>query len=149
MLSENDKVPNLALPNDLGGTTKLSSLKGQVVVLYFYPKDDTPGCTTQAKDFTCSAGAFKAAGAQIIGVSPDSVASHAKFRAKHALEITLAADEDHAVATAFGVWVEKYMGVERSTFLIDKTGKIARVWRKVKVAGHIDEVLEAVKSLER
>jgi thioredoxin-dependent peroxiredoxin len=155
MLSENDKVPDATLPDDAGGTIKLSKLKGQIVVLYFYPKDDTPGCTTQAKDFTCSAAQFKAAGAQIIGVSPDSVASHAKFRAKHDLAVQLAADEDHAVATAFGVWVEKsmygkkYMGVERSTFLIDKAGKIARVWRKVKVPGHVDEVLDAVKALGR
>ncbi len=153
MLTENAKAPDITLPDDAGGTISLSKLKGRTVVLYFYPKDDTPGCTTQAKDFSCSSSQFKAAGAHIIGVSPDSVASHAKFRAKHELSVQLASDEDQAVANAFGVWVEKsmygkkYMGVERSTFLIDKTGKIVRIWRKVKVPGHVNEVLAAVQAL--
>ena len=154
MLSEGRKAPDFKLPDDGGKTLQLTKLKGRPVVIYFYPKDDTSGCTAEAKDFSCLAGDFAAAGAEVIGISPDSPASHAKFKAKHDLGVRLAADEDKAVAQAYGVWVEKsmygrkYMGVERSTFLVDKSGKLARIWRKVKVPGHAEEVLEAVKALK-
>lgn len=153
MLNDGDKAPDFSLPADDGTTIILSKLKGRPVVIYFYPKDDTPGCTTQAKDFSCLLDSFAAAGAHLIGISPDSAKSHAKFKAKHELAIALAADEEKSVATAYGVWVEKsmygktYMGVERSTFLIDKSGKIARSWRKVKVPGHAQQVLDAVTAL--
>lgn len=155
MLNPGDKAPDFALPDDNGHTVSLTKLKGRVVVVYFYPKDDTSGCTAQAKDFSCQIEAFSAAGADVIGISPDSSRSHLKFKTKHDLVLTLAADEDNATATAYGVWVEKsmygrkYMGVERSTFLIDKKGKIAQLWRKVKVPGHVDEVLAAVKALNQ
>ena len=153
MLEDGSKAPDFDMAKSGGGRIRLAKLKGKAVVLYFYPKDDTPGCTTEAKDFSTLSGEFAAAGAIVVGVSPDSAASHDKFCAKHALTIELGADEDHAVATAYGVWVEKsmygkkYMGVERSTFLIDPSGRIARMWRKVKVPGHAKEVLAAVKSL--
>ena len=153
MLDEDDQAPDFALPGDNGQTVVLSKHKGRPVVVYFYPKDDTSGCTAQAKDFSCQLDAFKAAGADIIGISPDSTISHLKFKTKHGVALTLAADEDKAIATAYGVWVEKsmygrkYMGVERSTFLVGKTGKIVQLWRKVKVPGHVDEVLSAVKAL--
>jgi len=122
-------------------------------VLYFYPKDDTSGCTAEAKDFSCLAPEFRKAGVEVIGVSPDSLVSHQKFHKKYDLAVRLAADADKAVANAYGVWVEKsmygrkYMGVERSTFLIDKKGRIAKSWRKVKVPGHAEEVLAAAKAL--
>jgi thioredoxin-dependent peroxiredoxin len=154
MVNDGDKAPDFTLPADDGKTITLSKFKGKPVVVYFYPKDDTPGCTTEAKDFSCLTAEFEAAGAVIMGVSPDSAQSHAKFRAKHGLTFTLAADETQIAANAYGVWVEKamygrkYMGVERSTFLIDGAGKIAKSWRKVKVPGHAEEVLAAVKSLK-
>lgn len=154
MLNQGDIAPDFALPDDNGHTVALSKLKGRPVVVYFYPKDDTSGCTAQAKDFSCQLDAFKAAGADVIGISPDSSRSHLKFKIKHHLALTLAADEDKAAATAYGVWVEKsmygrkYMGVERSTFLIDKNGSIIQLWRKVKVPGHVDEVLKAVQALK-
>jgi thioredoxin-dependent peroxiredoxin len=154
MLEDGNKAPKFEMPGDDGSKINLSGSKARVMVLYFYPKDDTSGCTAEAKDFSCMAAQFKAAGADIVGVSPDSIESHKKFKKKHDLAVTLAADEDRKVATAFGVWVEKsmygkkYMGVERSTFLIDKTGKIAKSWRKVKVPGHAEEVLAAVKALK-
>jgi peroxiredoxin Q/BCP len=153
MLQDGDKAADFALPADSGETLKLSSLKGKAVVLYFYPKDDTSGCTTEAKDFTGLAPEFRKAGVEVIGISPDSVESHRKFKKKHSLAVELAADTDKAVAAAYGVWVEKsmygrkYMGVERSTFLIDRKGRIARSWRKVKVPGHAAEVLAAAKAL--
>lgn len=153
MLKEGDKAPDFSLPTDTGATVKMSKLKGKTVVVYFYPKDDTPGCTTEAKDFSCMINDFKSAGAEIIGISPDPVASKAKFRKKHDLSVQLAADEERKVVEAYGVWVEKsmygkkYMGVERSTFLIDKSGKLVRIWTKVKVPGHAAEVLEAAKAL--
>ncbi len=153
MLKEGDKAPDFSLPTDTGATLKLSKLKGKTVVVYFYPKDDTPGCTTEAKDFSCMINDFKSAGAEIIGISPDPVASKAKFRKKHDLSVQLAADEERNVVEAYGVWVEKsmygkkYMGVERSTFLIDKSGKLVRIWTKVKVPGHAAEVLAAAKAL--
>jgi thioredoxin-dependent peroxiredoxin len=153
MVEEGKTAPDFDLPTE-DGKVKLSKLKGQPVVVYFYPKDDTSGCTTEAKDFSCLIADFKKAGATVIGVSPDSVAAHKKFRTKHELTVTLAADEEKAAAGAYGVWVEKsmygkkYMGIERSTFLIDKGGKVAKAWRKVKVPGHADEVLKAVKALK-
>jgi thioredoxin-dependent peroxiredoxin len=146
-------APTFALSLDDGTQLTLAKLKGQPVVLYFYPKDDTSGCTTEAREFSALIGQFEAARAKVIGISPDSVASHQKFIKKHELAVSLGADEDKAVAIAFGIWVEKsmygkkYMGVERSTFLIDHRGKIAKSWRKVKVPGHAAEVLEAVKAL--
>jgi len=155
MVDNGDAAPDFALPADNGETVRLAKLKGRPVVLYFYPKDDTSGCTVEAKDFTALADRFKAAGAQVIGVSPDSVASHQKFAKKHDLQVRLVADEDNSVATAYGVWVEKsmygrkYMGVERSTFLIGNTGRIAKSWRKVKVPGHASEVLAAVEALNK
>jgi len=153
MVEDGDRAPDFELPTDGGKMLKLSRLKGKPVVLYFYPKDDTSGCTAEAKDFSRLAGQFSKAGAEVIGVSPDGVESHQQFRRKHDLAIALAADADKAVARAYGVWVEKsmygrtYMGVERSTFLIDSTGRIARSWRKVKVPGHAEEVLAATQAL--
>lgn len=152
MLQDGDKAADFELPAENGEKLKLSSLKGKPVVLYFYPKDDTSGCTAEAKDFTRLAPDFRKAGVAVIGISPDSVESHRKFRKKHDLKVQLAADTDKAAATAYGVWVEKsmygrkYMGVERSTFLIDRDGRIARSWRKVKVPGHAAEVLAAAKT---
>ena len=153
MVQNGDPAPDFELPTENGEKLKLAKLKGKPVVVYFYPKDDTSGCTSEAKDFSAMAAQFQKAGVAVIGVSPDSVESHRKFQKKYDLKVQLAADEDKAVATAFGVWVEKsmygrkYMGVERSTFLIDKTGRIARSWRKVKVPGHAAQVLEAAKEI--
>ena len=153
MIEEGSIAPEFELETE-DGKLRLSTLKGKPVVVYFYPKDDTSGCTAEAKDFTCLSDAFKAAGAEVIGISPDSVASHKKFRTKHELSIKLAADEDKTAASAYGVWVEKsmygrkYMGVERSTFLIDAKGRVARAWHKVKVPKHAEQVLEAVKALK-
>jgi peroxiredoxin Q/BCP len=154
MLEEGAKAPDFQLPADDGTSVKLSKLKGHPVVVYFYPKDDTTGCTREAKDFTDLSADFAKAGAQVYGISPDSVKSHDKFRAKHGLSVRLLSDEEKEVSTAFGVWVEKamygkkYMGVERSTFLIDGKGRIAKAWRKVSVPGHVEEVLDAVKALK-
>ena len=153
MLEEGQKAPDFKLPDANGDTVQLSKLKGKTVVLYFYPKDDTSGCTTQAQDFTAAMQEFKDLDAQVLGMSPDSAAKHQKFRDKYDLAVQLIADEEKTALEAYGVWVEKsmygkkYMGVERSTFLIDKTGKIKRVWRKVKVKGHVAEVLDAVRQL--
>ena len=154
MVVEGKSSPDIEFDLDDGSKTRLSGLRGRPVVLYFYPKDDTPGCTTEAKDFSCLVDDFKHAGADVIGVSPDDAKSHKKFRDKHALAIKLASDVDKAIAQTFGVWVEKsmygktYMGVERATFLVDKAGKVAKAWRKVKVKGHAEEVLAAVKALK-
>jgi peroxiredoxin Q/BCP len=147
------KAPDFDLPLGDGERARLRDFKGAPLVLYFYPKDDTAGCTREAIEFTEKLNAFKKAGARVLGVSRDTVAAHAKFAAKHDLKIALGSDEDGAVTEAYGVWVEKtlygrkYMGIERSTFLIDAKGVIAQAWRKVKVAGHVDEVLAAVKAL--
>lgn len=155
MLNEGDKAPDFELPMETGDTFKLSDFERKGVVLYFYPKDDTSGCTLEAKDFSSFAADFSKAGVEVVGLSPDSVQSHQKFIKKYNLAVRLAADEDKAVATAYGVWVEKsmygrkFMGVERSTFLIDKTGRIARIWRKVKVPGHAEEVLAAARALAK
>lgn len=154
-VSKGAKVPAFKLPTDDGGSVSPADLAGHPAVVYFYPKDDTTGCTTEAKDFTRLARKFKAAGVAVIGISPDSVKKHQRFREKHELDIRLAADEDHAVAEKFGVWVEKsmygrkFMGVERSTFLIDAKGRIAEAWHKVKVPGHADEVLAAALQLAK
>lgn len=152
-LKPGDPAPPFDLPTAGGGRVSLASLKGKPAVLYFYPKDDTPGCTQEALNFTEKAKQFAAAKAAVIGVSRDSAARHEKFAAKHGLNVTLAADEDGLACEAYGVWGEKklygrsYMGVERATFLIDARGRIARVWRKVRVPGHVEEVLAAVQSL--
>ncbi len=151
MLSEGDVAPDFELPGAGGETLTLSALKGKKIVLYFYPKDDTSGCTQEAIEFNALREKFAKAGAAIVGVSPDSAKKHDKFRDKYELKLALAADENKTTLEAYGVWVEKsmygrkYMGVERSTFLIDAKGKIAKIWRKVKVPGHADEVLAAVK----
>lgn len=151
-LVEGAIAPDFDLPTD-SGRIKLADHKGRVVVLYFYPKDDTPGCTVEALDFTRLAGAFAEAGAVVVGMSPDTPKSHGKFRDKHGLGIALAADEDTATLQRYGVWKEKsmygrtYMGVERTTMLIGKDGRLARIWRKVKVPGHAEEVLAAAKAL--
>ena len=153
MIEVGETAPDFELQTD-AGSVRLSQFRGKPVVVYFYPKDDTSGCTTEARDFSALSTQFEAAGAEVVGISPDSPVSHTKFRKKHDLAIRLASDEDKSVATAYGVWVEKsmygrkYMGVERSTFLIDATGSIAKVWRKVKVPGHADAVLEAVRGLK-
>lgn len=153
MLEVGDKAPDFSLPLDDGTSLRLSGLKGKVVVLYFYPKDDTSGCTAEAKDFTALAQDFAASGARVIGISPDSVAKHVAFKTKYGLAVGLAADEDHAICEAYGVWVEKsmygrkYMGVERSTFLVDGKGRLAAIWKKVKVPGHASAVLATVQKL--
>ncbi|MGD0642197.1 MAG: peroxiredoxin [Roseiarcus sp.] len=152
-LDNGDRAPDFELPADDGGSVSMSGLRGKTVVLYFYPKDDTPGCTAEAIAFNALREKFDAAGAVILGVSPDGAASHGKFKRKHALSLTLAADESKATLEAYGVWREKsmygrkYMGVERTTFLVDAEGRIARIWRKVKVPGHAEEVLAAAKGL--
>ncbi|WP_413869551.1 peroxiredoxin [Albidovulum sp.] len=151
MLSQGDAAPGFTLPRDGGETITLSALRPAQVVLYFYPRDDTPGCTTEALDFTRLAREFEAAGAVVIGISKDSVKAHDRFCRKHGLGVILASDESGDTCERYGVWGEKsmygktYMGIERSTFLIDGTGRIARVWPKVKVAGHAEEVLAAVR----
>jgi peroxiredoxin Q/BCP len=154
MLEDGEKAPDFELPDADGERVRLSRLKGRPVVVYFYPKDDTSGCTAEAKDFTCLIDAFKATGAEVIGISPDSAASHAKFAKKYDLGVRLLADEAKEAAQAYGVWVEKtmygrkYMGVERATFLVNAAGKVAKSWRKVSVPGHAEEVLDAVKALK-
>ena len=153
MLNEGDVAPDFELPRDGGKTVTLSQFEGGPVVLYFYPKDDTSGCTQQAIGFSERIAAFQKAGVEVIGVSPDAVKSHDKFRDKHDLQVILLADEEKAAIDAYGVWAEKkmygrsYMGVDRTTFLIGKDGRIKRVWRGVKVPGHVEEVLAAVKAL--
>ena len=148
-----DSAPDFTLPRDGGGDVTLSSLRPQKVVLFFYPKDDTSGCTKEALGFTEHADAFAAAGAVVVGISKDSVASHDKFVKKHDLGVILGSDEASDVCERYGVWTEKsmygkkYMGIERTTFLIDGEGRIAQVWEKVKVPGHVEAVLEAVKAL--
>lgn len=147
------QAPDFTAPRDGGATLTLSALRPKKVVLYFYPKDDTSGCTKQALGFTEMADAFEAAGAVVVGVSKDSVARHDKFIAKHGLSVALVSDEGGDICERYGTWVEKsmygkkYFGVERATFLIDGEGQIARIWRKVKVPGHVEDVLEAVRAL--
>jgi peroxiredoxin Q/BCP len=150
MLKLGDAAPPFSLPSDDGSIVSLKALKGKAVVLYFYPRDDTPGCTTEACGFRDSWEDVKAAGAVVLGVSPDDVASHAKFRQKYGLPFPLLADTDHAVATAYGAWGEKsmygkkYMGILRNTYLIGPDGRIKQVLRKVKPKGHPAEVLAAL-----
>ncbi|MBB5520172.1 peroxiredoxin [Amphiplicatus metriothermophilus] len=152
-LKEGAKAPPFKLPTDDGGEIALKDCAGKKLVLYFYPKDDTSGCTKEALDFSERIKAFEKAGAIVVGVSKDSVARHEKFKEKHGLKVALASDESGRMLDAYGVWVEKsmygrkYMGIERATFLIDGKGVIRRIWRKVKVPGHAEEVLEAVKAL--
>jgi thioredoxin-dependent peroxiredoxin len=152
-LKPGDKAPAFKLATDGGGQVSLSGLKGMPFVLYFYPKDDTSGCTKEAIAFTALAKKFQALGVALVGVSKDSAASHDRFKTKHKLKLTLASDPETMVAQKYGVWVEKsmygrrYMGMERATFLIDAAGKILQIWRKVKVPGHAEAVLTAAKSL--
>jgi peroxiredoxin Q/BCP len=153
MLETGDMAPDFTLPRDGGSQITLSSLRPARAVVYFYPKDDTSGCTIEAKDFTALAAEFKAAGITVIGISKDSVKSHDKFVAKHDLGVILASDEAGQVCEDYGVWVEKqmygktYMGIERATFLIGPDGRFEQVWRKVKAKGHAEAVLAAAKSL--
>ena len=151
--TEGKKAPNFNLFATTGEKVHLSQFKGQPLVVYFYPKDDTPGCTNEALDFNAAQREFAKLGALVLGISPDNVESHEKFITKHGLTIELLSDTEKTAVKAYGVWVEKnmygrkYMGVERATFLIDKYGKLARAWRKVRVNGHVDEVLKALKEL--
>jgi len=153
MLKPGSPAPDFSLPNDAGGTVSLKGLRGKPVVLYFYPKDDTSGCTVEACEFRDSWKAVEGLGAVVLGVSPDSAASHQKFKKKYTLPFPLLADEDHAVAEAYGAWGEKsmygrkYNGILRTTYLIDGKGSIARVFEKVKPKGHASEVLEALEAL--
>ncbi|WP_207477528.1 peroxiredoxin [Arenibaculum pallidiluteum] len=146
-------APDFTMPTDGGGTVGLRDLRGKTVVLYFYPKDDTSGCTAEACGFRDALPDYSGIDAVVIGVSRDSVASHDKFKGKHGLTFTLASDEDGAVCERYGTWVEKsmygrkYMGVDRATFLIDREGILRAIWRKVKVPGHVAEVLKAAKGL--
>ena len=150
MLEEGQPAPDFTLPTDSGDEISLTALRGKPVVLYFYPKDDTPGCTVQALGIRDAWGEFERSGAVVLGVSPDSPKSHVKFRDKYSLPFTLLADEDHTVAEAYGVWVEKsfagkkYMGVERSTFVIGPDGTLAKVMRQVKPDSHAEDVLAAL-----
>jgi peroxiredoxin Q/BCP len=150
MVEEGAPAPDFTLASDSGERVKLSQFRGSPVVLYFYPKDDTPGCTAQACGIRDAWGEFQRSGAVVLGVSPDSPKRHAKFREKYGLPFTLLADEDHAVSEAYGTWVEKsfagkkYMGVERSTFVIDPGGNVAKVMRRVKPDTHADQVLDAL-----
>lgn len=153
MLAVGSLAPDFTLPRDGGTTVSLSGLKGRKVVLYFYPKDDTPGCTIEAIDFTRLAPEFDAAGTTVIGLSKDSVKAHDKFCRKHGLGIILASDEGGTACEDYGVWDKKtnygktYMGIVRTTFLIGADGKVVRIWPKVTVAGHADEVLAAARAL--
>lgn len=152
-LSPGAAAPDFTLPADNDTTVTLSSLRGAPVIVYFYPKDDTPGCTAESCDFRDNYASLRRHGAHVIGISKDSVARHDKFKAKYDLPFILAADEDTAVCARYGAWVEKsmygkkYMGIDRSTFLIGPDGRIAQVWRKVKVKGHVEEVKTALKAL--
>jgi peroxiredoxin Q/BCP len=152
-LKAGDPAPDFDLPADGGGRVRLADFKGKPLVVYFYPKDDTPGCTNEAKGFTEAIDAFRKAGVAVVGVSKDSVARHDKFKAKYGLAFPLGADVEGKMVEDWGVWVEKtlygrqYMGIDRATFLIGPDGKVARVWRKVKVPGHVAEVLKAAQAL--
>jgi peroxiredoxin Q/BCP len=153
MISEGDVVPDVKLQAMDGSEFSPSDFRGQKLVVYFYPKDDTSGCTAEARDFTALADQFEQAGTWVMGVSRDNAASHRKFVDKHQLRVALASDADGSVCEAFGCWTEKsmygrkYMGIERSTFLVDRDGVVKRVWRKVKVPGHAEAVLAAAREL--
>ncbi len=150
-----DTAPDFSLPTDGDGEITLSKLKGQKIVIYFYPKDDTPGCTKESCGFNAALNSFKSLNTAVIGISKCSVKKHDKFKAKYDLNFPLASDENSDVCERFGVWTEKsmygktYMGIERSTFLIDENGKIARIWRKVKVPGHVEEVQSALQDIAK
>jgi peroxiredoxin Q/BCP len=150
VIEEGKQAPDFELQTDAGETVKLSDFRGRPVVLYFYPKDDTPGCTTEACEFRDAYDVFRDRGAEILGVSPDDVTSHLKFKTKHELPFTLLADPDHEVAEKYGVWGERsyagktYMGINRSTFVIDGEGNVARAMLGIKPAGHASEVLDAL-----
>jgi thioredoxin-dependent peroxiredoxin len=152
-LKAGDPAPDFDLPADGGGRVRLADFKGKTLVVYFYPKDDTTGCTNEAKGFTEAAGDFAKAGVAVVGISKDSVARHDRFKAKYGLNFPLGSDVDGVMVEAYGVWVEKvlygrkYMGIDRSTFLIGADGKVVRVWRKVKVPGHVAQVLAAAQAL--
>ncbi len=152
-VQEGEKAPDFSLPTNGEGSFSLSDQKGKALVLFFYPKDDTSGCTKEATEFSIRKPDFEALNISIIGMSPDPVKKHDKFIDKHNLDVALASDEEKTTLSAYGVWVEKsmygrkYMGVERSTFLIDKDGTIVKAWRKVKVPGHVDAVLDAAREL--
>jgi peroxiredoxin Q/BCP len=154
-LAEGDPAPTFEMPIDGGGTLGSAGLAGRPYVLYFYPKDDTPGCTTEAQGFTAAYPEFQKLGVEVVGVSKDSIASHEKFKTKRAICFPLASDEASGVAEAFGAWVEKsmygkkYMGIDRSTFLVGGDGRIRKAWRKVKVDGHVEEVLAAARDVAR
>ncbi len=149
-LKSGDKAPDFTLPTDGDGDLTLSDYRGQKVVLYFYPKDDTSGCTQESCDFRDNAPDFEKINVQIVGISKDSIARHDKFKAKYGLNFPLVSDESCALCEKYGVWVEKnmygrkYMGIERSSFLIDEKGQIIKIWRKVKVNGHADDVLQTI-----
>jgi len=153
MVKEGDPVPDVPMAGADGKSVSPADFKGQKLVVYFYPKDDTSGCTSEAKAFTALADEFRKSGTWILGVSKDDAKSHAKFTAKYDLKVPLASDPDGSVCEAFGTWVEKsmygrkYMGIERATFLVDRDGVVKRAWRKVKVPGHAEEVLEATREL--
>jgi peroxiredoxin Q/BCP len=153
MLNEGDAAPDVTLETPDGGAAKISDHAGKILILYFYPKDDTTGCTKEAQEFTALAPEFAKLGATVLGVSKDSAKSHAKFIGKYDLKVALGTDGDGSVTEAYGTWIEKslygrkYMGIERATFLIGKDGRIAKIWHKVKVAGHAQAVLEAAKAL--
>ena len=152
-LAVGDKAPDFTIATDGGGTFCLSEMMGQNVIIYFYPKDDTPGCTKEACEFRDSLPDFSKSSSKIIGISKDTVAKHDKFKSKYELPFTLGADVEGAVCEAYGTWVEKsmygrqYMGIERATFLVDREGVVQGIWRKVKVKGHVEEVLGAVQNL--
>ena len=152
-LNPGDAAPDVSLVMADGTAVRLTELRGRAIILYFYPKDDTSGCTREAQAFSQLRPAFESAGARILGVSKDTAAKHAKFTQKYALTVDLVSDEDGSVCAAFGTWIEKslygrkYMGIERATFLIDRDGRIARIWRKVKVPGHAEAVLAAAQAL--
>ncbi len=152
-LESGSKAPAFTLPTDEDGKIALKDMAGKKLVLFFYPKDDTPGCTKEAIGFSEVLEEFERVNTKVVGISKDTISKHAKFREKHDLSVTLASDEEGKIIEKYGAWVEKnmygrkYMGIERSTFLIDETGKIQEIWRKVRVPGHVDKVLAAAKAL--